>query len=293
MVDICGLDPLGAVHASLGLLAVTLGLAVVAMRKGTAAHRRAGLLYAIVMVLLNATALMIYDLFGGFGPFHVLALVSLATVSAGVVPVWLRRPRGWLDLHARFMSWSYAGLVAALFSEIGARVPGVGFTTGVVVPTAAVMLVAALLIHRRIPGLIARIAVAALIVAGGTGRAAEHGVVATVTVELSGFRNATGLTRVALVDARQFLKSDGHGQSAPIQNGRAIVVFQQVPPGRYAIQAYHDENGNRKLDTGLFGVPKEPYGFSNDARNLLGRPKFDDAAFMLTGDGLTVSITVQ
>jgi uncharacterized membrane protein len=171
MVGIQGLDPLGVVHASLGLLAVALGLAVVAMRKGTAAHRRAGLLYAIVMVLLNATALMIYELFGGFGPFHVLALVSLATVTAGVVPVWFR-PRGWLDLHARFMSWSYAGLVAALFSEIGARLPGVGFTTGVVVPTAAVMLVASFLIHRRIPGLITRIALAALIVNGGTGHAA-------------------------------------------------------------------------------------------------------------------------
>ena len=113
----------GTVHLFLGLLAVTLGLAVVVMRKGTAAHRRAGLFYAVVMVLLNATALMIYDLFGRFGPFHVLALVSLATVSAGVVPVWLRRPRAWLELHARFMSWSYAGLIAAFFSEIGTRVP--------------------------------------------------------------------------------------------------------------------------------------------------------------------------
>jgi uncharacterized protein (DUF2141 family)/uncharacterized membrane protein len=261
MAGIRGLDPIGAVHASLGLLAVTLGLAVVAMRKGTAAHRRAGLLYAIVLVLLNATALMIYDLFGRFGPFHILALVSLATVSAGVVPVWLRRPRGWLDLHARFMSWSYAGLVAAVFSEIGVRVPGVGFTTGVIVPTAAVMLAAALLIHRRLPGLIARIAVAALIAASGTGHAAEHDVVTTVTVELSGFENATGMARVALVDARQFLKSGGRGQSAPIHKGRATVVFQQVPSGRHAIQAYHDENGNRKLDTGLFGIPKEPYGF--------------------------------
>jgi uncharacterized protein (DUF2141 family) len=66
-----------------------------------------------------------------------------------------------------------------------------------------------------------------------------------------------------------------------------------VPSDRDAIQAYHDENGNRKLDTGLFGIPKEPYGFSNNARNLLGLPKFEDAAFMLSGDALTVTITVQ
>src|SRR5688572_20218407 len=111
MAEIHGLDPVGTVHLFLGLLAVTLGLAVVVMRKGTVAHRRAGFFYAVVMVLLNATALMIYDLFGRFGPFHTLALVSLATLAAGVVPVWLRRPRAWLELHARFMSWSYAGLL--------------------------------------------------------------------------------------------------------------------------------------------------------------------------------------
>lgn len=160
MFEIHGLDPLGTIHAALGLVAVTLGLVVVAMRKGTATHRRLGLLYTFAMVLLNATALMIYDLFGRFGPFHVLALVSLGTLTAGVVPVWLRRPRGWLDLHARFMSWSYAGLIAAFFAEIGVRVPGVGFTTGVVVPTAAVMVVGALLIHRRIPALITHLAMA-------------------------------------------------------------------------------------------------------------------------------------
>lgn len=158
MLEIHGLDPLGTVHAALGLLAMTLGLFVVAMRKGTATHRRLGLFYAVAMVLLNATALMIYDLFGRFGPFHVLALVSLGTITVGVVPVWIRRPRGWLDLHAHLMSWSYAGLIAAFFAEIGVRLHGVGFTTGVVVPTVVVIVVAALLIHRRIPGLIAHIA---------------------------------------------------------------------------------------------------------------------------------------
>lgn len=205
MAVIHGLDPIGAVHLLLGLLAVTLGLAVVVMRKGTGAHRRAGLFYAAVMVLLNATALMIYDLFGRFGPFHALALVSLATVTAGVVPVWLRRPRGWLELHARFMSWSYAGLIAAFFAEIGTRVPGAGLTTGVLVPTTVVMLAAALLIHRRIPALIGRMAVAALLVAGGTGRAADHELIAPLTIELNGLENASGPARVTLFDARQFL----------------------------------------------------------------------------------------
>jgi uncharacterized protein (DUF2141 family) len=191
------------------------------------------------------------------------------------------------------MSWSYAGLIAAFFSEIGTRVPGVGFTTGVLVPTTAVMLAAALLIHRRIPVLISGMAVAALIVAGGTGHAADDELLATLTIELNGFENASGTALVALVDARQFLKSGGHHQSAPIQGGRATVIFQEVAPGQYAIQAYHDKNGNRKLDTGLFGIPKEPYGFSNNARNPFGPPKFDDVKFIVSGEALTLTITVK
>jgi uncharacterized membrane protein len=190
MAEIHGLDPVGTVHVVLGVMALALGLLVVVMRKGTAGHRRAGLFYAVVMVLLNATALMIYDLFGRFGPFHALALVSMATLTAGVVPVWLRRPRAWLELHARFMSWSYAGLIAAFFSEIGSRVPGVGFTAGVLVPTTVVMLAAALLIHCRIPALISRMAVAATLVAVGAGHGADHGPMAPLSIELPyGFSN--------------------------------------------------------------------------------------------------------
>ena len=44
--------------------------------------------------------------------------------------------------------------LAAFFAEIGARVPGVGFATGVIVPTIAVMAIAAGLIHSGVPRII-------------------------------------------------------------------------------------------------------------------------------------------
>jgi uncharacterized protein (DUF2141 family) len=47
------------------------------------------------------------------------------------------------------------------------------------------------------------------------------------------------------------------------------------------------------LDTGLFGIPKEPYGFSNNARNPFGPPQFDDVKFMVSGEALTLTITVK
>lgn len=154
MAGIPGLDPFGAFHGVLGLISVVLGGIVVLRRKAGAAHRRTGIAYTMSMVLLNVTAFGIYDLFGGFGPFHWLAIVSLATTFAGFVPVWLRRPRCWLDIHARCMSWSYAGLIAAFMSEIGSRIPGVSLLYGVLVPTTGVMLVAAVLIYGRVPEMV-------------------------------------------------------------------------------------------------------------------------------------------
>jgi hypothetical protein len=104
------------------------------------------------MVLLNGTGLMIYDLYGRFGPFHVAALVSLATVVGGFIPAYLRQPRAtWMHHHAAAMCWSYVGLVAAFVSEIATRVPGVRFGWAVVAATLGVVAVGAALIRMRVP----------------------------------------------------------------------------------------------------------------------------------------------
>ena len=73
MLGIRGVDLLGAAHMAFGLAAVILGLAVVLNGKGSAVHRRVGMVYVLTMLLLNGTALLIYDLWGSWGPFHNLA----------------------------------------------------------------------------------------------------------------------------------------------------------------------------------------------------------------------------
>lgn len=158
MFGIRGLDALGAVHLGCALAAMVLGFVVVVTSKGTAAHRRLGMVYAVTMVIMNATALTIYDLFHRWGPFHTLALVSLATVAAGVVPVWIQRPRHrWLQMHARFMSWSYAGLVGAAVGEVGGRLGGIGPMV-LTAASIAVMVLAAIIINSRVPRIVAALA---------------------------------------------------------------------------------------------------------------------------------------
>lgn len=78
-------------------------------------------------------------------------------------------------------------------------------------------------------------------------------------------------------------------RNAQVRKGRvdvdgptARVVFEDLPPGRYAIAAFHDENGDAMFNQGLFGIPLEGFGFSSDAEVTFGSPSFDDAAFSVT-----------
>jgi uncharacterized membrane protein len=126
------MSPPGIAHVTFALAAMSSGAFVLLRRKGTLSHKRLGYLYAFSMVGLNVTALMIYRLFHRPGPFHVLALVSLGTLIAGLLPA-LRRRAGWIERHYRMMAWSYVGLCAAFLAEIAVRLPfvhGIGWRFG-------------------------------------------------------------------------------------------------------------------------------------------------------------------
>ena len=63
----------------------------------------------------------------------------------------------------------------------------------------------------------------------------------------------------------------------------SVIYRYELPPGTYAIGIFHDANLNNRLDNYLFGVPREQYGFSNNARGFMGPPSFEDAAFSVEG----------
>jgi len=75
------------------------------------------------------------------------------------------------------------------------------------------------------------------------------------------------------------------------KSGKVSFKFDQVPSGRYALQAFRDTNGNGKLDFGAVG-PKEPWGFYRNVRPLLRGPGFDEIAFEVNRD-LVVDLEVK
>lgn len=57
----------------------------------------------------------------------------------------------------------------------------------------------------------------------------------------------------------------------------------EIPDGEYAIALFIDLNGNKKIDKNFLGIPKEQYGFSNNAMGTLSAPTFEQAQFIVAG----------
>jgi uncharacterized protein (DUF2141 family) len=79
----------------------------------------------------------------------------------------------------------------------------------------------------------------------------------------------------------------------PIVDGACEWDVAGVPDGEYAVMFYHDRNANNRLDRNVFGLPAEPYGFSNNARPRLGPPSFDAVKFPVQGRRTTIEIAAQ
>lgn len=142
-------SPVGWLHFLAALLALLSGSVILLRSKGDLFHRRCGYVYAVSMLLVNLTAFLIYRLFGGFGPFHITALVSLFSLVQGLLPVW-RRTQGWLMRHSYYISWSVLGLYAAFIAETGVRlVPRGAFWFVVFGSLGLVMFIGARLIRRN------------------------------------------------------------------------------------------------------------------------------------------------
>ncbi|HZP98346.1 MAG TPA: DUF2141 domain-containing protein [Reyranella sp.] len=135
-----------------------------------------------------------------------------------------------------------------------------------------------------------------IVFAIATGAMAHGALAADLTVKLSGAKSAEGLLVAGVFNSKEAFPKEGQQIAAfrgkPVAGGGS-VTFHDLPPGRYAITAFHDENGNGKLDRDATGIPQEGYGVSNDARELLSPPFWDKASFELGSEAKTVTIKIE
>ena len=81
--------------------------------------------------------------------------------------------------------------------------------------------------------------------------------------------------------------------TSPVINYSSEISFDSIFPGKYAIQFFHDENENQKMDFSLIGIPKEKFGSSNDVKPILGPPKFEKMLFEIYQDKKIVMLPVN
>lgn len=107
---------------------------------------------------------------------------------------------------------------------------------------------------------------------------------ATLTIIVTNVRNAHGMVHVDLCREKEFLKDCAISAEVKSVVGSTTLRINNVAPGDYAVQGTQDENNNKKVDQGLFGIPKEGVGFSNDAPIGFSAPSWNKAKFTITGD---------
>ena len=121
---------------------------------------------------------------------------------------------------------------------------------------------------------------------------------ADLAIEVHGVRSGEGQLYVAVhspESAETFPSGAGMvaGLNQRAQAGSIRFVVRDLPSGRYAINAFHDENGNGQLDSNIVGIPTEGYGFANDPSSTFGPPKFDAAAVDLGDEPALAVMTLS
>jgi uncharacterized protein (DUF2141 family) len=70
--------------------------------------------------------------------------------------------------------------------------------------------------------------------------------------------------KIGIYTDEESVKKINPGRIIAIEPNSVVLSSEiQLPEGEYVIGLLQDSNGNGHMDYGLFGIPKEPYGWSN------------------------------
>lgn len=136
-----------------------------------------------------------------------------------------------------------------------------------------------------------RVGALAMFLAGLASAATAADLTLNLSTRASGGRIAVAVYR----DAESFRRSEAPVATRMVARTGAVtsVTITGLAPGRYAVATFHDMDGNGDLTLWPIGLPREAYGFSNDARGRFGPPPFSAAAFDLPADGTRQAIRLH
>lgn len=118
----------------------------------------------------------------------------------------------------------------------------------------------------------------------------------TLTIDFTGVATPTGAILLSVYDSENAFDGDGEPiREAMIPATSTIIetTLKGLPAGQYAIKAFHDIDGDMKMSANPFGMPTEPFAFSNNAIGNRGPAKWADATFTIGVGENRHSITIR
>jgi uncharacterized protein (DUF2141 family) len=116
-----------------------------------------------------------------------------------------------------------------------------------------------------------------------------------ISIRVSGLTPKPGTLRVAVFESSEgFPKPEQSTSTTVVESEGDQAEFSLKLPVNHplAIAVFQDLDGNKVITKNGFGIPAEPYGFSNNARGVLGPPTFQQAVLRLADgqDSLEIKI---
>lgn len=118
----------------------------------------------------------------------------------------------------------------------------------------------------------------------------------TLSVQFSGIETPEGAVLGAVFNSEDAY----NGKGAPVRQimvpatgGNVSAQLTGLAPGTYAIKVFHDIDGDMKMSTNPYGMPIEPFAFSNNAVGNMGPAKWADAAFEVKAGDNTQTIVIK
>lgn len=106
-----------------------------------------------------------------------------------------------------------------------------------------------------------------------------------LTIKIENIEVLEGDIRIGMFNASEkFLKQGLSFKNyiIAVENTTETIIIDDLPEGDYAFILYHDKNADGKMNRNLIGIPKEPFGFSNNMKPKFAKPTFEECKFSLT-----------
>jgi len=116
----------------------------------------------------------------------------------------------------------------------------------------------------------------------------------TLILKVTNIKKAVGDIYVAVYNnEKDYMENRFAEAIVAVESENELEVKIEMPKGKYDISIFHDTNEDGELSTNFLGIPKEPYGFSNNPKAKFGPPSYEESLFEFKADGQVIEIELN